>query len=313
MNALNAVNKLIPGRLVLQDEPTVFEVLPEEFSEAIASDAKNPAPPATATTTGETEVALDFDAEATNYLGSGQPSAARALFETAAPIQQSYDDEATHIFFSAEGGLSLPDVPDDGLTTVSAPTPLRVSPPAVSPHMHAANPAANRGGGPVPPPSGRQPTGAHAPAPTAIARASAVPAVPTPKIDPRLATISGSLSLPPSNRAPLYWVLGVALLVILTGLVVKTSLGITLGLRKPPTGIIEIRTTPDVSASVRLDGIYRGHAPLRLEGVPSGARIISVEANNYEPATRSINLEGGSTIAETINLTPTTPTPIASP
>jgi hypothetical protein len=120
-------------------------------------------------------------------------------------------------------------------------------------------------------------------------------------------------SLASANRTPIYWVLGVALVVLLTGLIVKTPLGISLGLRKPPTASVEIRTNPDVSASIRLDGIYRGHAPLRLEGVPAGARTITVTADNYEPQTVGLLLEGGSSTTETITLTPTTPTPIASP
>ncbi|HET8934243.1 MAG TPA: protein kinase [Polyangiales bacterium] len=274
--------------LELQNEVTVFELNPDEFLEADKPD--KPA------------AAADFESEATHYIaGGGQPSAALALFDGKAPL--TYDEEATHIFFSSDG--KLPDVPDEDLTTASPPKPLRVP-------MPLGAPAANRGGvrAPLPPPAaGRQPTGGHAAVPAAVAK-TVTASRPS---DPRIGMGTLGTSLASANRAPLYWVLGVALVVLLTGLIVKTPLGISLGVRKPPTASVEIRTTPDVSASIRLDGIYRGHAPLRLEGVPAGARTITVTADNYEPQTVGLLLEGGSSTTETITLTPSTPTPIASP
>jgi serine/threonine protein kinase len=299
---------LDPGLQELQNEPTVFELAPEEYSEPLAPEqdkqdkpskpeaAAKPEPSRPATT----DVPLDFDSEATNYLG-GQPLAAKALFEPATPASQSYDDEATHIFFTNEdGGIELPDVPDDSLTTVSHPTPLRVPVPAGAP-------AAIGGKLPAPPPaSGR--TGQHTPVRLPLASPSAV----IQRTSPRIPTIAIS-SIPPAARSPLYWVLGAAALVLLIGLILKTPLGITLGLRKPPNGVIVVSTTPAVEATIRLDGIYRGHSPQRLEGIPAGKRTLSIMADGYEPATRSIDLEGGDTRTENVTLIPTTPAPLAQP
>jgi|GEM_PF-5506069 len=303
-----------PGLQELQNEPTVFELAPEEYSEPLAAEQDKPRPPnkpnkpdkpaaAAKPQPSEpavTDVALDFDSEATNYLG-GQPSAAKALFEPAAPASHSYDDEATHIFFTNEdGGIELPDVPDDSLTTVSHPTPLRVPVPA-------RVPAAIGGRLPAPPPaSGR--TGQHAPVPLPLASPSSV----IERTSPRIPTIVIS-SIPPAARSPLYWVLGAAALVLLIGLIVKTPLGITLGLRKAPLGAVLITTTPAVQATIKLDGIYRGRAPTTLDGVPAGSRVLSVTADGYEPVTRTVIVEGGEARTESITLIPTTPAPIAQP
>jgi serine/threonine protein kinase len=317
-----------PGFQELQNEPTVFELAPDEYSEPLSAEADKPAvqpaataargadaataaPPATAANVAakpSDPAAADFDSEATSYLIPGQPSAARALFEPAA-TPQTYDDEATHIFFSADGSeIGLPDVPDDSLTTVSPPTPLRVP-------LPAAAPAAVSGKLTPPRPSGRQPTGGHAPVPFALAS-------PTNKLtateptQPRLSNRAPTLvlsSLPPAARTSLYWVLGVALAVLLTGLILKTPLGITLGLRKPPIGVVIVSTTPVVPATIKLDGIYRGRAPTTLDGIPAGSRVLAITADGYEPVTRTITVEGGETRTESITLLPTTPAPLAQP
>jgi len=120
-------------------------------------------------------------------------------------------------------------------------------------------------------------------------------------------------SVPPPARSPLYWVIGAAVLVLLTGLILKTPLGITLGLRKPPLGVVMVSTTPAVNAAIKLDGIYRGRAPTTLDGVPAGSRILSVTADGYEPVTRTLMVEGGEARTENITLIPTTPTPLAQP
>jgi serine/threonine protein kinase len=290
-----------PGLQELQNEPTVFELAPEEYSEPLADKPEKAAaaPKPEPSEPAATDVALDFDSEATNYLG-GQPAAAMALFEPAAPAQ-SYDDEATHIFFTNEdGGIELPDVPDDSLTTVSHPTPLRVPVPAGAPAAIGSRLP------PPPPASGR--TGQHAPVPLPLAAPSSV----VERTSPRIPTIVIS-SIPPAARSPLYWVLGAAALVLLIGLIVKTPLGITLGLRKAPLGVVMIETTPAVQATIKLDGIYRGRAPTTLDGVPAGSRILSVTAEGYEPVTRTVIVEGGEARTVNITLIPTTPAPLAQP
>jgi hypothetical protein len=83
------------------------------------------------------------------------------------------------------------------------------------------------------------------------------------------------------------------LLVALAGLITKTPVGVKLGLRQPSVASIEVRTSPAIGAAVKLDGIYRGRAPLRLEGVRSGKRMISVNADGYQEAAREVDLAGG--------------------
>lgn len=294
-----------PGLQELQNEPTVFELAPDDYSEPLGGDADKTAQAAQPPSSDPDKTAQaerDFDAEATNYLAGGQPSAAVALFEPGSP--QDYDDEATHIFFSAEdGGIELPDVPDDSLTVVSPPSPLRVPAPAGAPAAVSRRPGA-------PSPAGRQPTGGHAPVPYALASPQS-PSTYQEPTQPRAPLIISSL--PPPTRSPLYWVLGAAVLVLLTGLVLKTPLGIKLGLRKSPIGVVIVNTVPEVPATIKLDGIYRGRAPTTLDGIPAGSRVLSVTADGYEPVTRSLIVEGGETRTETITLIPTTPTPLAQP
>jgi hypothetical protein len=104
------------------------------------------------------------------------------------------------------------------------------------------------------------------------------------------------------DRGPLLFI-GLAMLVAtLIGLIVKTPLGIAIGIRKPTEGAIEVRTVPPVAAAVRLDGIYRGRAPLRLEGVRSGDRMLALEADGYVTVARRVTVEGGNTASVNIAL-----------
>jgi hypothetical protein len=96
----------------------------------------------------------------------------------------------------------------------------------------------------------------------------------------------------------------VMLLLAVAGLITKTPVGVKLGLRKPSVASIEVRTTPAVGAAVKLDGIFRGRAPLRLEGVRSGRRVIAVSAEGYQEAARSVDLAGGNRAQLLIELQP---------
>jgi hypothetical protein len=119
------------------------------------------------------------------------------------------------------------------------------------------------------------------------------------------------METPPTPRAPMFWIAGALIAVTLAGVLLKTPVGIALGLRKPPDGVIEVRTLPELPAAVRLDGIYRGRAPLRLENVPSGDRVLTLEADGYQPVTRRIALEGGGIVRENVSLNPV-PQPAAN-
>jgi hypothetical protein len=114
------------------------------------------------------------------------------------------------------------------------------------------------------------------------------------------------------DRGPLLFI-GLAMLAAtLIGLIVKTPLGIAIGIRKPTEGAIEVRTVPPVAAAVRLDGIYRGRAPLRLEGVRSGDRMLALEADGYVTVARRVTVEGGNTASVNIALE-AQPTAAAAP
>lgn len=62
-------------------------------------------------------------------------------------------------------------------------------------------------------------------------------------------------------------------------------------------GTIEVRTVPDVNAEVRIDGVGRGHAPVRISEVPAGSRQVMVVAEGYETITRNVDVGEGSTAA----------------
>lgn len=79
------------------------------------------------------------------------------------------------------------------------------------------------------------------------------------------------------------------------GLIAKTRVGVALGLRRATVGSIEIRTTPPVPASVKLDEIFRGQAPMRMDGVQAGSHRVEIEAAGYLKVTRDVHLEGGTT------------------
>ncbi|MEM7449055.1 MAG: protein kinase [Myxococcota bacterium] len=57
-----------------------------------------------------------------------------------------------------------------------------------------------------------------------------------------------------------------------------------------PTGSIEIRTVPVVQALVAIDGIARGHTPVRIDGVPAGNRALRIEAQGYQPVRREVQV-----------------------
>lgn len=102
------------------------------------------------------------------------------------------------------------------------------------------------------------------------------------------------------------------LAVAVAGLITKTPLGIALGLRKPTIGAIEIRTTPPVPAGVKLDGVYRGSTPLRMDGVHAGRRVLELSAEGYLPVERAVDLSGGTTAMVDIALSPKPPVAAAN-
>jgi len=62
-----------------------------------------------------------------------------------------------------------------------------------------------------------------------------------------------------------------------------------------------------VPATVSLDGLYRGEAPLRLQGVPPGLRKLAIKAGGYQPVTRDVDLRPGVTLLVDVALVPEPP------
>jgi serine/threonine protein kinase len=254
--------------------------------------------------------------EKTEYLSDQTfADAVAAAAEGSAAGQSGIDEEEdlTHIFFNLEEGIGVPELISDADVSLSPPDPLPkgVADPQqlldVEGEVVAQNEAPQFPGG-----QPRRPT------PSAIRSKSKAPrANPSPSEDAagwlRAQTTRSArtvtMQLKRTRRSDQFSsvLLGVGvlmLLVALAGLIYKTPVGVKLGLRKPSVASIEVRTSPAVGAAVKLDGIYRGRAPLRLEGVRSGRRVIAVNAEGYLEAAREIELAGGKRAQLLIELEP---------
>jgi hypothetical protein len=115
-----------------------------------------------------------------------------------------------------------------------------------------------------------------------------------------LPTLQLSAAAGPRRKLP--WVIAGVLLAMGAVAFTHPSVGIALGLRKPPHGVLEVRTAPNVPASIRIDGTYRGHTPMRLEGIPAGSRVLELEAEGYERVSRLVAIEGGTVVSENVQL-----------
>ena len=61
------------------------------------------------------------------------------------------------------------------------------------------------------------------------------------------------------------------------------------------TGLIEVRTVPNVRAQVFVDGVDRGTSPTRIPGVPVGGHVIRVVADGYQVIERRVEVGADST------------------
>ena len=181
------------------------------------------------------------------------------------------DAEPTQIFFSAEEEFGDEDDPTQAFAPgqqpsmpqpgpprpgvgLGAPAPLGLEEPTVAPSFDAS-------GAPFAMPPG-------AAAPTTLAPQLRTDGAPQKK---RLAFI------------------GAAAAVVLLGVIAGVA-----AFSRPATGTIEVRTVPeDVKAEVRVDGVPRGMAPVRIEGVAEGSRIITIQAEGYRPVQRQVSIENG--------------------
>jgi eukaryotic-like serine/threonine-protein kinase len=270
----------------------------------LANDlAPTPVPPAAATApapaaTGE---AQPFDDEPTQFmLDEELEEIAPAQVPAATPAIAGpfdFEEEATEIFFNKEEGVGLPEMLQE-INDVERPAALNR--PIVAPELNLPSPAAPQTGQL----SHRQPTG-RMPLP----QVTAPPAAQWPPARPRERSTL-DVELPGSaQRWPLV-AAGIALLVLgIAVLIAKTPVGVAIGARAPDAGAIEVRTTPAVTANVQLDRVYRGRAPLRMDGVRVGPRRLDIEAEGYLPVTREVDVQSGMTALVDITLVPDRPSP----
>jgi serine/threonine protein kinase len=260
-----------------ENEPTSF--YDDERTQAVASEQSEPTSP------------TPFEDEPTQYLEDKE-------LEDVVEATGGFDEEPTEIFFNKEEGVGIQELLDE-INDVEAPGPLNK--PIVAPEL--ALPVA-------PPPASLRPPVRSSMRPVAP---TSIPARRAPSVYPPQQ--QATLEIAPA-RQPSIWPValgGAAMLAAIFVLIAKTPAGVALGLRPPPPGAIEIRTNPAVQADVRLDDIYRGRAPLRLEGVRPGARRLEVRAEGYLPVTREVQLEGGSAALVDISLVEDRPKPAPAP
>jgi len=116
-----------------------------------------------------------------------------------------------------------------------------------------------------------------------------------PAIDPAYAT---DHHLPPKKVSVVLRVAVFALLILTVAVAVYTVPRFaTAG-----TGAIEVETTNDPDALVRVDGIVRGNPPLVVEGLAPGVHKVEIEASGYEIARADVRVEKGSARAIKLEL-----------
>jgi eukaryotic-like serine/threonine-protein kinase len=250
-----------------------------------------------------------FIEEKTEYLSD--ESLADAVAAAAEGGGGEEEEELTHIFFNLEEGIGVPELITEADVNLQPPDPL---PKGVADPQQlldvegevVAQTEAPRGVLGEPP---RRTT------PSAIHNRGAKPTPPedaagwlrahTTRSTRNAETVHIKRTRRSDQFSTVLLAVGVLMLVVaLAGLITKTPVGVKLGLRAPTVASIEVRTTPAVGAAVKLDGIYRGRAPLRLEGVRSGKRVIAVNAEGYQEAARQIDLAGGKKAQVLIELEP---------
>jgi eukaryotic-like serine/threonine-protein kinase len=219
------------------------------------------------------------------------------------------EEELTHIFFNLEDGIGVPELVTEAPVGDApvAPLPAAVNDPPQLLDVEAEIVAQNEAG---------FPNGPRRSTPSTIRNKTPAPR----RMSEEVANWMKSQTLPERRNvetlelrrtrrsdqlSTILLVVGVVMLLLaVAGLITKTPVGVKLGLRKPSVASIEVRTQPAVGAAVKLDGIFRGRAPLRLEGVRSGRRVIAVTAEGYQEAARSVDLAGGNRAQLLIELEP---------
>jgi serine/threonine protein kinase len=299
--------------LAMDEEKTVFH--PTDGSES-RLDAEEEKTRAFDPTEEEKTAFTPYEEEKTQYLSDTTLADAVAAAEDITVSEGEEEEELTHIFFNLEDGIGVPDLVNESMVNLDPklePLPKGVADPRqlldVEGEVVERNEAAQLTAAP-----NRSTPSAIRSRPKQLPAAENTPSedaagwlrAQTARAERRAETTELKRTRRRSDQFSTI-LLGVGvimLLVALAGLITKTPVGVKLGLRKPSVASIEVRTTPAVGAAVKLDGIYRGRAPLRLEGVRIGRRVIAVNAEGYQEAAREIELAGGKRAQLMIELEP---------
>jgi serine/threonine protein kinase len=237
----------------------------------------------------------DFEDEPTQF----KPGSAFAGLPAPVVVDTGgFDEEPTEIFFNKQEGIGAHALLEE-INDVEPSGPLNR--PIVDPDLEY-EPAPPQ---PLPLPAvAPRPSPMPAPMTAWSADAARAAAMLAPVAIPAL-----SARPPPESRRS--WLSSVligasvlGLLLAIGALLLLSPIGVRLGLRPSPVGVIELRTSPDVAADVDLDSVFRGQSPLRMEGVSQGLRKLTVRAPGYEIATRDVAVEPGSTAMIEIALVP---------
>ncbi|MDW8361493.1 MAG: PEGA domain-containing protein, partial [Myxococcales bacterium] len=245
-----------------------------------------PAPPAAASTdelsltdVGEASSA-DLAGEATVLTASPFDEPPRAAGVVADDVPGDLADQPTQIFFSAD---DLEEIEEEGA-------------PAAAPPSHAQVPLARPAAVPRPSHPSVRPTAQ----PATLASPGPLQAVPSIQIAPDLVAPPAPASpavRPPDASAATGLGRSFALAALAAFVLLLAGAGVAyLIFGREQTGVVEIRTVPDVGATVLLDGIPRGNAPLRIERVAAGQHALEVRAEGFVAVRRVVDVGSDSTI-----------------
>lgn len=244
------------------------------------------------------------------------------------PPPDDLEEEATQIFFSSDELEEILE-PDPGPPRRQIPPgPLGVPPLAMPVGLGAGpSPFVPPGGdatlmgipnpGTAPPaPFAAAPFAAPAPAPFAPSTFPATQAPPAPAgfAAPPLPAATAEVARPllpgeapaPARRSWLLFALAGVTALAIVGAAVFALTGSSVG-------TIEIRTVPPVGATVQIDGVARGTAPVRIEGVPAGSRIVTLVAPGYAEWQENVEVSEGGISTLSVALTAAVEEPVAAP
>lgn len=241
------------------------------------------------------------------------------------PAPAELEEEATQIFFSAE---EFEEVLEPSAVVAAAP-PRAFAPPkplGVPPVAPRPTPGVGFGAGlaNVEPQSDPTLMGIEQPGLPAVPTFAPPPPGHQPPpgfASPPMAAATAELPRPPqaSEEEPgkKTWILFALAAVLALGIIGAA----VFALMGSDVGTIEIRTSPPIAAEVRIDGVARGTAPVRIEGVPAGDRVVTIVAPGYTDWQENVAVSEGGISTLSVALTtaaaaeppPVTPEPTPEP